>query len=283
MGTLSFEIVEDNFVKKSTASYNLSMLISKDRFSFLINDVQNKLLAVRTYTYSKQQEQGLKTLLQSIFVEDSYLQLPYQTIRIAVSNDRFTLIPQRLYDSVNNELYLKNMVDDLDGWQIHSDWLEHLDIHSLFAMEIEVADALLQFFPTSQFHHCNSALILAFHKLAVMREGLNVFLNVQHRRVQVLVFEEDKLLFCNSFNFRHPNDFIYYVMMVFDQFQLKPETVPVGLAGQIVEDSRIYHLLYRYIRHLYKVQAPDYMHFGKQFGNMPRHFYFDLYSLKLCE
>ena len=72
-------------------------------------------------------------------------------------------------------------------------------------------------------------------------------------------------------------------MLLYDQFKLNPETDPIHIAGQIVEDSEIYHLLYRYVRHLNLVSGPSYYRFSQLFDTLPQHFYFDLYSLKLCE
>ncbi len=284
MGTLDFEILEDTFAKNSSPSYNLSLLISEDRLSYMITTKAHGLLVLRRYAYPQQEPAiALPDLLKPIFGQDELLGLPYGKVRIALSYPAFSLIPKRLYDPTQKALYLKNLTAGAENMQLFSDSIETLEIQNVFGIKPSVENTLLQHFPNAGLHHCHSALILGFHSLAAKQKNSTVFLNVQHRNLQILAFEGDKLLLCNSFRFRHPNDFIYYVMMVYDQLRLDPEEVAAGLAGQIVEDSRIYHLLYRYIRHLYKIRPPEYLQFGKQFASTARHFHFDLYSILLCE
>jgi len=50
-----------------------------------------------------------------------------------------------------------------------------------------------------------------------------------------------------------------------------------------VEDSEIYHLLYRYIRHLKIIELPQSIQFGEAVTKQNPHFFFDLFSLHLCE
>ena len=91
------------------------------------------------------------------------------------------------------------------------------------------------------------------------------------------------MIFFNSFSFKNENDFIYHVMLVFKQFDLNVENIPVFLSGQITDDSRLYRMVYRYINQVQFSKAPASVNFGKNSKEIPSHFYFDLFSLHLCE
>ena len=59
-----------------------------------------------------------------------------------------------------------------------------------------------------------------------------------------------KLLLFNVFEYHSKEDFIYYVLFVFEQLNLDVETTPIKLSGQIEKDDDIYSILYTYVRHI---------------------------------
>ena len=80
--------------------------------------------------------------------------------------------------------------------------------------------------------------------------GPNLYLNVQEEQLDVIILEGDKLVLCNSFLFKTPEDFIYYVLFCLEQLRLNPETIPVILSGSIEKEDANYEMLYTYIRNI---------------------------------
>jgi hypothetical protein len=70
---------------------------------------------------------------------------------------------------------------------------------------------------------------------------------------------------------------------VYEQFKLNPESIPLSISGNMTEDSDIFKYIYRYIRLVSFISAPSYFRLGQEFTGVPQHFYFDLFSIKLCE
>jgi len=285
LGIINFEIQEDNFVKKSTSSYDLSILLGVDRFSYLITDQLQNVLVLTSYTYNEQIESfdDLPVKIKDIYLESKHLKLPYKSVRIAISNLSNTLVPGRLYQEGESKIYLENVVDVKKGDAVLLNDLSPLGIKNIFTADGAIIELLKSYYPSAEFYHGHSSVLLGFRKIVAHQSGQRVFICVKDRLVQVYYFNDTDLVFSNSFVFRTSKDFVYYVLLVFDQFNLKTETVPVTLAGKIMEGSEIYHLLYRYIRHLSKIDDPDFLTFGKRFGTTPKYLYFDLYTLRLCE
>ncbi len=285
MGTVNFEIVENNFVKKYTDTYDLSILVGMDRFSFLVSDPQQNILLMRSYAFVSGMS-GLNQIsdaLKDIYINDELLKQPYRTVKLGILNQRNTLVPSDLFVAEKKEVYLKNVVADLENDTLNFDILKPLGMVNLYAANTDFINQIYGYFPNAKIHHAATSLILGHRKIAENRTGRQICLNVRQGLLQISLFDNKELLFYNSFIYQSSQDFIYYVMLVFDQFQLKPEGNTVHISGQIIQDSEIYHLLFRYIRHLEMMPVPDYYKFGKKRTEIEEYQYFDLFSLKLCE
>ena len=285
MGTVDFEIVENNFIKKYADTYDLSILVGMDRFSFLVSDPQQNILLLRSYPFAPEiKDLGeLSNPLKDIYINDELLKQTYRTVRIGILNQKNTLIPSDLFVADQKEVYLKNIVPNLEGNTIYFDALKPMGMVNVYAFDTHFVNQLHGYFPNTKIHHAAASLILGHRKIAENRTGRQICLNVRQGLLQISLFDNKELLFYNTFIYESSQDFIYYVMLAFDQFQLKPEGNTVHISGQIIQDSEIYHLLFRYIRHLEMMPVPDYYKLGIKGNKMHDYQYFDLFSLKLCE
>jgi len=256
-----------------------------DRFSFLVSDPQQNILLMRSYAFVPEVEAltQLSDSLKNIYIDDEILKQPYRTIKVGLLNQRNTLVPTELFDPDKKEVYLKNIVPNLKKDTINFDALKPLGMVNLYATNTDFINQIYGYFPNAKIHHAATSLILGYRKIAENRTGRQICLNVRQGLLQISLFDNKELLFYNSFIFQSSQDFIYYVMLVFDQFQLKPEGNTVHISGQIIQDSEIYHLLFRYIRHLEMMPIPDFYKLGKNGNEIKDYQYFDLFSLKLCE
>lgn len=285
MGKIDFEIKEENFVQKYTDTYNLSILVGVDRFSFLVSDPQENLLLLRSYALPE----NIKVLgnigesIKDIYINDEVLKQSFHQVKIAILNQKSTLVPTELFDGEQKEIYLENVVQYPSSDTVSFDHVRPQGLVNVYAANTQFITQLYGYFPAAKVRHASTGLLFGNRKIAENRTGRQVFINVREGILQISLFDNKELLFHNSFTYQTSRDFIYYVMLVFDQFGLKPETNTVHISGQIVQDSEIYHLLYRYIRHLEMVPVPSYYKLGKKGNATTPHHYFDLYSLKLCE
>ena len=285
MGKIIREVKEDNFVKRYTNSYDLSVLIGLDRFSFLVSDTQHNLLFLRSYTYNEEYLQiaGLKPAIEDIFNSDNILKSSFKRTTIGIINSKTTMIPAPWFHENFTVDYLANMVPLTESDEISYDFLEGVDAYHIYALPKSFLEDLHEIFSNPYIYHGISALILSFKREAELQRGHQLFINVQNRLLQIFLFDGARLLFFNSFPYQSSKDFIYYVMLIYDRFDLNPEEDPVYISGKILEDSEIYHLLFRYVRFLNLVKLPTFYRFRKNIEKLPKHLFFDLLSLKLCE
>lgn len=283
MGQLNLEILESDFNAKSTSQYKLSILVGMDSLLYLVLDKNNFILFLRDYQFEKNKRiaDKIKSITELIDL-DAILTRPFQEVKIAFQNAPFSLVPTRLYSDENKEDYLSSLTQVKNPQTILTNDLSEINAKLVYELNLELSKFFREKFPAANFFHLGSSLILGGNKLANSQNNHSVFVDIRDNRVQVTLFEKKKLLLFNQNVFQSAKDAAYFVLLIFSQFKLNTEETPVWLSGQIVEDSELYTLFYRYIKNIRFVPSPGFLQVGKNFTPTQYHLYFDLFSISLC-
>lgn len=256
-----------------------------DRFSYAILDDENHLLALKSYlinvdlTASKK----LPPALQEIFIEDEILKLPFQKKMVGFINNKCTFVPHKFYELEEVDTYLSKQVGSLESDQIFVDDVEMMKAKNVYAFDQEVYFLVKGYLPNARFIHNSTSVLQGFMSNQNSTSGKKVYVNVKGDHLQIALLDNQELIFSNSFAFQNEQDFIYHVLLVFNQFGLSTEFNSIVLSGQITKDSKIYRMLFRYINKIQFSEAPSDIQLGSNYQGIPTHFFFDLFSLGLCE
>jgi hypothetical protein len=283
MGRINQEIVEFAFSQKATPAYELNVLIGSDSIYYLINDAQLNVLALKSFHFDQRPSGDLAASLKSAFFDDPLLKESYLSTKIVFTTPHFTLVPTKFYNENQHTAYFENLTEMIGYDHIAVDTIKTMDVQNVYLIDSQLLATAKTILPAAQHHHIFSSLILGFQKLAESRGSYQVFANIRDGQLQILFFDGRDLVFANSFSFKTPQDVIYYLLNCYEQFKLNPEVTPLSISGSLTEHSDIFKYVYRYIRHISFVPTPAYFRFGQQFTGIPAHFYFDLFSINLCE
>ena len=282
MGVTPIEILESGFSKNSSSSHELSILIGVDSLSYLASDAQNQVQLLKQIPLrSNRTPAEYKASIQSIVLADAEIQHAYASTSVAFDSDLFVIVPDRLFDENELSTYLAQLTKlsaDVEAMHVP---LVSQSAQLVFGADRRIINAIKQSFPMAKLSHLAAGLINHNYQYAVHREGQQLFINVQRDSFQTTLYDKANLIFYNQFSFQSAQDFIYYILLIFDQFQLKPETLPVTLSGSILKDSVIYKLLYKYIRNIQFMNWPDRLTIGSKLNAYPAHQFLDLFSIKL--
>lgn len=281
MVELTHNIVEVDFNKSLINTYNVSILLGIDRFYYLISDAQQQILVLRGYQLP--QEVNLP-VFQQLLLEDAFLRESFKQCTIGIVSARFSLIPTSLFDAKSARDYLQMMVSFQEQDQIGQDTISVLDAINLYAYNTIYLELLQTHFQVSNTYHVSTGMIQNFMTHFDNNDSKNIFLHIYGNNISLTVIDDGKLLFHNLFEFKASPDCLYYVLLVFKQLGLKPDKHPLYITGELLVDSEIHQLLYKYIKTIHFANRPNFYGFGEQLlASFPQHFFFDLYSLKLCE
>ncbi len=226
---------------------DLSLLIGNDGFSFAIFSQEKELLALRDYRFSE--ENKLDDCLSTIN-KDNLLKSIFQKVNIATDSKTSALVPTKLYDQRFPERYL-HQEDPLSNDEQEMIWIDEVEVidgKNVHSVSIKLKNQLSDYFPGATFVHCNSILINSFARLEQGADTQKVFIHIGSDTCQTFYFDGNKLIGSSDFEFKSPNDFLYFVLLIFKNHNLDPEKVPLYISGKLEPKSLIYDKLYRYIR-----------------------------------
>lgn len=273
-------ISNTSFSKSLTHEYRLYLILGINGISYMIVDEVNRVLTFKRFSIKKENK---VTDMKTIFSSDEKLLHNYKSTKIGIDAHVFTLIPNRLFNSDDKALYLDKTSRLTPNQWINNDDLLFNQSKLIYSWDAEMVAVLKNYFPSGQMFHEVTALANGWRKQAELKEGQKIYIHVYKSHFTIAFFDGTNLVFINRFSFQTSGDFLYYTLMTYDRFDLKPESIPCIISGLVLEDSEVYKKLFSYIRHLQFMPPSPYHEFSEEFQQLPHHHYFDLYSLKLCE
>jgi hypothetical protein len=260
--------------------------ISMSKFSYAIYDMdRRKFVALESYTYPKtMQRVQLDEQIGQILDASHLLRSAYQKIRIIWAGTQYTLVPVELYDSKHDATYMQFTQSVMPGSEVLSDTLKNLNAVNIYAIPSLVKDRLQQRLQIHQFmHHISimAELLLIENKQSVHEH--TAFVNAGSMSYDLVILSKGKLVFCNTFEYRAAEDFMYFLLFSFEQLQLSTERTPVLLMGDILPSSEIYDLLIKYIRNVSFISRSKACNYSYVFNDLPAHFHYNLLNAMICE
>ena len=285
--TLVKKITDDTFEVDHLHEYVLSIQVGPSVFRFcVIDSIRNRCLQIEDYKFNYPLEPSqILEQLDLIFDDNTLLKAGFwRSIKLSVKNLKFSLIPNSLFSDQYTADFLRLNCDFTENEEVH--YFKHgtNDTVNIFVAEKKIINWFKAQYPnkTIEVIHHTSLLIEGVLQNYSSTEKQKVYISIEDSIVTIVVKKGFNLEFCNNFQFRTANDFVYFVMFVFDELDLNPEVIPIILLGDISKNSESFNKIYRYIRNVSFGDKPTTLKFGYKFDEVNDHHYFDLYNMHLC-
>ncbi len=288
---LNNKIKDARFETEHLAKYHLSFQVNFELFRICVVDSEsNRCLLLEDYNlYDIYTTSDLLEQLEMLFDDHTLIQAGFwKSITLGVKNTQFSLIPESLFekDFLKEYLTLNTTLNKEPDEEYHFFKQKQTEAVNVFATNKRLTSWFNARYPLKQLrvvHHTAPMIEGIMLQKETVNSTKTVFVHVEQYFLTIVVKEDKKLIFCNSFTFNTSEDFVYFILFVFDQLGLNPEKCPVIVFGEITHDSESFSKLYKYIRNLSFGAKPDLIRFGYQFDEVFDHRYFDLYNMHLCQ
>jgi len=244
-------------------------------FDYMVFDAQQRMLLWRSRALMQQD----KASYAEVMSEDRVLRQSFRNLRVGWSSTKQTLVPNRLFNPAEQAVYLEQSVDVGSTEQTRAEEIPAMGMHHIYAVKAAPLSALQSQFPGSRHFHLGTALLHEQQRLMANMDRSCVFIHLRGQYLWVSAFDKSTLRFFNSFPYKSTKDFVYYVLLGFEEAGLKPSGAHTLLSGAMVENSEIYQQLSRYLPDMAFVPRSAYYQYGDLLKQQPAHFYFDLLSL----
>jgi hypothetical protein len=249
----------NNTSLEKTKDIELSIQFSLDGFSFcVLNSVTKKNIHFKEYLFEETKEtpEELLSKIELLFKNDSNLQLEYSSVTAIHQNDLSSLVPAKFFDKKSLSGYLNFNIKTLKTDFITFDDITNLDAKTVYVPYVNINNFLFQNFGEFNFKHHSTVLL---EKLLTI-DGSNekrMYVNVYKNTFDIVILENKKLIFYNTFSYHTKEDFIYYILFTAEQCQLKTEEFKLFFMGKIDVKSDIYKIAYTYIKNIFFLKSKN--------------------------
>lgn len=269
--------------------YNLHILCGNRDIQFTVSDSKSgKCLLLEDYALSRVKTyKELVAMLDKLFDDHHLLKAGFwNSVKVGIKNNKFALVPAKLFDPNSLFDYLKlNCKINPDTDQLL--YYKHLKSEAVncFAVNKQLYQWFNSVYPSIEigFVHQSCTLIEGvLAQLANYPED-SIFLYVDRFKLHIVSSRNKKLEYYNQFSIKKFEDYIKYIMLVFDGLKRSQKTTNVVLWGYIGKQSTHYHEFVKYIKHVSFGERPGFYTYGFVFDELQDHYFFDTYNLQLCE
>ncbi|MDX2196178.1 MAG: DUF3822 family protein [Cytophagales bacterium] len=281
------KVKDDSFEVDHLHDYSLSLQVSGNSFRFCVIDtVKHRCMLIEDYSFHPGSDADhVIAQLAHIFEDNTLLKAGFwKNIKLSIKNLKFSLVPQSLFSEEYIGNYLAINCTYTNDEELHYFKHGRNDTVNIFASEKKITDWIKAQYPrkTIEIMHHTSIFIEGVFQNHHHAAEKTVYINVEENIVTIVVKKGLQLEFCNNFHYRTTNDFLYYVLFVYDELGMNPDTTKTVLAGNIHKNSELYMRLYKYIRHVDFSLKPASLKFAYNFDEVHDHRYFELYSMYYC-
>ena len=178
-------------------------------------------------------------------------------VKLIYYNKTSTLVPSTLFDHKNSLNYLKyNTSINIDDIAANDLVLNH-EINNVYIPNTEINNFIFEKFRTFDFFHYSSLIIEKISNELAEKFSEKVFVNINDGFIDVLFFKDKKLMFYNSYDYNSDEDILFYLLFCFSELKLNPDEIHTVFSGSIDLDSKLYELIYTYVRNVELIDPID--------------------------
>ncbi|MEI6123139.1 MAG: DUF3822 family protein [Bacteroidota bacterium] len=272
------------FYNLPPASYRLQVGLTAKAIQYTVFDPEKrKFIAygVKTLPDASNKEMYFDGIKSFVLTND-LVGLPYSDVQVVYETQQATLVPEALFDEAEAATFLNFNQQMLPDDVILTDRLKNSETANVFAVPAGLQAAIG--LPRFALHHHASVFIEALHLLyknAIIPQ--RVFIQVHATFFDMMVIENRRLVFYNSFAYKTAEDFLYFVMLVYEQLKMSAEQTGVTLMGEVLKNSALFAMLFKYIREVEFLSGDDLLQSSHILNDVVPHLYFSLFNTVLCE
>ena len=239
-------VITNNDITQKTYK-KLSIQVSLSGLSFCVFDlISNKVLTTTSILFEK--NKVVEEQLWRTFVDNPALTKAYDEVMVIHDNNLNALVPTSLFDANFLASYLQYNTKVFETDFFTYDAIFPYEINNIYVPFVNINNFLLDQYESFEYQNSNSILVKQLLDLSKNKEEKQLFIHLQKEHFEIIVVKNQQLILFNSFQYKTPEDFIYYILFTCEQLQLNPETILVQILGECSENDGYYKIAYKYIR-----------------------------------
>ena len=212
----------------------------------------------------------------NLFATHPELNNSFYKVLVSYDHPQSVLVPLQHYKYEDAQLLLQAMYGVNGRSTIVSESVSEWQMYNMYAVPQGVHDRVNRKYPSGRYWH-NYTLGIKNIKDAAASGRL--WIDFRTEDFTLIAAKENKLLLAQTFLYSTPDDVIYYLLKLCQQFSLSQQEVKLVLSGLIEKESALYKELHQYFLN---VEFRDADWIITDNNEYPAHYFTSLNDLSRC-
>jgi hypothetical protein len=237
----------------------LTIQVSLNGMSFCTSDTLNhKILAVAQIEFDTTNPSfKIEDTITQQLNDNPILKERYDEVAVLYDNQLSTFVPEPLFDESYLGSYLQYNTKVYENDFFDFDSLTIAPIHNVFVPYVNINNIFIDHFGTFTYKHVASVLVSRLLERSKNIDDKKMFVHIASGHFEIVVVQNQHLLLFNTFEYKAPEDLIYYLLFTAEQLNLNPEIFKLEFLGNISEDDAYFKMAYKYIRNVSVLDVKD--------------------------
>ncbi|NPD46545.1 MULTISPECIES: DUF3822 family protein [unclassified Lentimicrobium] len=285
------EYFDSTYSVENHKNYRLSIQLRLNGFSFAIFSAETKkILKIQEYGIhwnkdgsSEQKWQMLNQSLLDTLEKENFEFMVFPSVKVILDHKEYHLQAPIYADDAKKDKEIDFNQSIGYSHTTLSKKISGVDSIISYAIPSFIKHTISDYFSKAQTLHIIDVLIndiRILHQNKVI--GKRLYVNISDRDIHIIAYDSE-LIFSNSFTYSTKEDFIYFILLAFEQLAMNPEEDPLYFMGEISRSSALFNIAWQYIRnvHFMGMQLPAML--SQDFDQLPIHQYYLLLQSNICE
>lgn len=236
----------------------LTVKVAPGSMAFCSFDTLNQVpLAFREIPFDLSDKKTVMEYYADAFASHEELGDAYDEVVVLHDNNLATFVPAALFDEdcLGSYLQFNNKVFETDSFAF--DALASYQMNTVYIPYADINNFFVDTFGNFVYKHAHTTLVSKLLELSKNVDEKKMFVHMAAGHFEIVMVQNQHLLLFNSFDYKTPEDLIYYLLFTAEQLNLNPETFRLEFLGDIREDDAFFAIAYKYIRNVSLFDTAD--------------------------
>lgn len=256
--------------------------IAKSHMACIVTKENRKAIAAyELFSFNEDEGKNLNQLFANLAQHSKILSKPTPSVSIYINNELCIPVPIFKFNKEIAAEYL-NVVFGEDGFSKNQ--FEHLPVEpgimNVYRVNEDYFNFLHQHFTKVNFHHVYSSIIRRLANITSALPAQLIIIQFYNTFMIVVVMKDDNLHLIQTFVYQTPEDVLYYLFNITNQFELYSKSLTIQISGMIDLDFKLYRELITYFKQVI-VENVDQSNLALNIGEHPLHYFTPFFNLAL--
>lgn len=237
----------------------LTIQVSLTAMSFSSLDTLNrKVLALEETVFDTDNSNfKVEEVITKILNENAFFKASYDEVEVLYDNHLSTFVPAPMFNEMYLGSYLQYNTKVYETDFFDFDSLSTYPIHNVYVPYVNINNIFVDHFGTFTYKHVSTILVSRLLERSKNIDDKKMFVHLAAHHFEIVVVQNQHLLLFNTFEYKTPEDLIYYLLFTAEQLNMNPEIFKLEFLGNIEENDAFYTIAYKYIRNVSILNTND--------------------------